>query len=293
MQKSESSPAVVLQDSDYFLPCNGVGDTGHAKRTLLGPMSKDSGANSSRINQIIRQAEKYPGPGKYLSHTDWTGGWGIHGGNKFAHGSREYKPAHKGPDPRTYERKDLAAALSSDPQKEPVIFSNFSRDVLSKNRRILHGKIPTGKKRSFLDQAERHAATVPEPGRYHPKLDKPNAQVLSNKMNPKVVKMTQWSKEMVKTVSRGKKVEEIGPNHYSPNWNQMEERPPGYSVPKEQGANFLDRAVKEKLTTRRPPLQVPGPGHYDMQNFNPNKVTRGTFHAQLRGVGRSTASGYL
>lgn len=291
MERCASAPAgPVLEDSDYFLPCHGVAETGHAKRVLQGPMSKDSGVFSSRINQIIRQAAKYPGPGKYVAHTEWKGDQGVHGGNKFSRGSREWKSLAKGPDPRHYERKDFGDGISKEPAKEPIIFSNASKENLSNNRRIIHGRVPKGKKRSFLDQAERHSSTVPAPGHYYAK-DMNSATVLSNKPNPRVCKMTSWDREMIKTVSRGKKVEDIGPNHYYPKFDHAEERLPKYSVPKELASNFLDKAVGEKMTTRRPRLPIPGPGHYSTIDFS--KTSRGTFHVQLRGLSRSPLSGYI
>lgn len=296
MQHSQSEPAIssepVLQDSDYYIPCDGIGDTGLPKRILHGPMSKDTGFYSSRINQIIRQAEKYPGPGKYVAHSEWSTGWGIHAGNKFAHGSRDYKSKATGPDPRHYERADFGAGASKDPAKEPLILSNGSKDCLSQNRRILHGRIPKGKRRSFLDQAQKRGEE-PGPGFYHPK-DANSSCHFANRPNQKVIKVTEWAKEMSKSVSRGTKVSEIGPNHYNLNWTGVEEKPPNYTVPKEKAANFLDKAVKEKMTTRRPVmLPIPGPGHYDMQNFPQDKISRGTRHIQLRGFGQSPCSGYL
>lgn len=296
MERCQSAPAgPVLEDSDYYVPCHGVGETGHAKKTLLGPMSKDSGEFSSRINQIIRQAGKYPGPGKYVAHTEWKGNYGTHAGNKFSNGSREWRSLAKGPDPRHYERKDMFGDKGHDFSKEPVLVSNASKDNLSKNPRILHGRIPKGKKRSFLDQAIRHSEGMPAPGHYYAK-DMTKAQVLSNKMNPRSIKMTEWKYEMQKSESRlGKKPEEIGPNHYNPKWNQCEDKEPYYSVPKEPLNNFLDKAVREKMTSTRPKpgLPIPGPGTYNMQNFPLHKTSRGTFHAQLKGLSRCPVSGYL
>jgi len=276
MEHSASAPAVVMQDSDYYLPCHGVGDTGHPNRTSHGAFSKDTGVHSSRINQIIKQAGKYPGPGKYVAHNDWTGGWGVHGGNKFGKGGRDYKSMHKFPDPSHYERKDIG-----------MQGSNASKDNVSTNPRILHGKIPKGKKRSFLTQAETKGRASPDPGHYMSEC------VQTNKLNDKITKMTQWNKEVNKSVSRGKKVETIGPNHYNPDHKHAEERSLFFTVPKEKAANFLDKAVKEKMLSVRDKLPLPGPGHYDMQNFNLSKTTRGTMHLQLRGLTRSPASGYL
>lgn len=295
MERCQSAPAgPVLNDSDYFLPCHGVGDTGHSNKVIAGPWSKDTGVFSSRINQIIRQAAKYPGPGKYVAHTDWKGGQGTHAGNKFANGSREWRSMAKGPDPRHYERKDIMGGTGYDPVKEPLIYSNASKDTLSQNRRIIHGKIPKGKKRSFIDQAEAHGKASPAPGHYHAS-DILKSQVLTNKLNNRAVKMPEWKLEMSKSESRlGPKPAEIGPNHYNPKFESMEDKPPVFSVPKAPESNFLDKAVKETMVQLRPTrLPRPGPGQYNMQNFNLAKTSRGTFHAQLRGLSRTPVSGYL
>lgn len=278
MEHSASAPAVVMSDSDYYLPCNGVGATGHPNRLLNGAWSKDTGVHSSRINQIIKQAGKYPGPGKYIAHNDWTGGWGIHGGNKFGGSDRSYKSMHKYPDPRTYEVKDIGQGG----------ISNASKTNLSTNPRILHGKVPKGKKRSFLTQAENAARNSPDPGHYTTSV------VLANKLNPKIIKMTEWTKETNKTVSRKtKKEEQLAPCHYNPQWGQAEERIPNYTVPKEKASNFLDKAVKEKMLSVRDKLPLPGPGAYNIQNFDLSKTSRGSMTLQLRGLGRSPASGYM
>eukprot|EP00929_Paragymnodinium_shiwhaense_P066095 TRINITY_DN3311_c0_g1_i1.p1 TRINITY_DN3311_c0_g1~~TRINITY_DN3311_c0_g1_i1.p1 ORF type:complete len:276 (+),score=61.57 TRINITY_DN3311_c0_g1_i1:193-1020(+) len=275
MEKSASAPSAVLPDSDYYLPCNGVGETGLSNRTTHGAFSKDTGVHSSRINQIIKQAGKYPGPGKYVAHQEWDGQWGCHGGNKFGSGNREYKPMHKYPDPRHYENKDIFSSVS-----------NASKEVLSTNHRILHGKIPKGKRRSFLAAAEKQALAVPSPGHYQ-------VGPLANKLPTKNSKMTDWSRELVKTVGRGKKVESIAPNHYKPGWTCCEESVANYSVPKEKAANFLDKAVKEKMVSVKDKLPLPGPGAYDMQNFDFSKTSRGAYQVQIRGLTRCPASGYF
>lgn len=275
MEKSASAPAVVLSDSDYYMPCHGVGDTGLQNRTTHGAFSKDTGVHSSRINQIIKQAGKYPGPGKYVAHVEWNGSWGGHTGNKFAKGDRSYKSMHKYPDPRHYENKDFMNGVS-----------NASKEVLSTNHRVLHGKMPKGKRRSFLAASEKHALAVPDPGHY-------KVGPLANKLPSKAVKITEWSKELQKTVGRGKKVESIAPNHYTPNWSPTEERIPFYSVPKEKAANFLDKACKEKMISVRDKLPLPGPDQYNIQNFDLSKTSRGTYQLQLRGLTRNPASGYF
>lgn len=285
MERSASEP--TIQDSDYYLPCHGVGLTGHPGRTTHGGMSKDDGTTSSRIAQIQRQAAKYPGPGKYMAHDDWTvkiPGDNVHSGNKFSNGSRDYKPMHKSPDPRHYERKDIFS-----------LGSNASKDTLSKNPRITYGKIPTGKRRSFLDAAEKQGKSVPAPGQYH-SVDK----ICRNQLDSKLSKMTDWTKEQVKTKSRNPpKPSEPAPGHYPTDvgWKAMEERIPNYSVPKEKATNFLDKAVKETMLPSSDPkkkIPRPGPGHFlPSEHFKLEKTSRGSYLMQLRGLAKSPASGYF
>lgn len=267
MEKSASEP--VLRDEDYKLPSNGVGATGLGPKVLYGHQSLDPGKYSSRINQIIKQAEKVPGPGKYVAHTEWD----KNRSNKFCSQERQYKPMNKTPAPTTYERKDFFM--------EP---SNGAKDNLSHHYRVLHGKIPKGKKRSFTDQAIRAGAQTPGPGHYkQPLQDVP----------PR--KMTDWAKEANKTKSMKQKVETLAPNHYKIDYHRLSSEPTGlvYSVPKEQGKNFIDKFVKEKWSDAKTKKELPGPGTYPVHNFNHDKTSRGTMHLQLRGLTRASLSGYL
>jgi len=267
MERASSEP--VLRQEDYHLPCHGVGDTGHAKRVLLGTYSKDDGKFSIRINQIIRSAAKNPGPGKYVAHEDWK----LNGGMRFGKSERTYKPMHKYPDPTHYERKDFA-----------LFPSNRSKDNLSKNLRVAHGRMPKGKKRSFLDQALKVGSELPGPGTYN------TAQVARNSLDAKVTGALDWKKE---ATFGGKCAPDksLAPNHYYINFGPREERQAVYSVPKELGANFLDKAVKEKIVDLKSKKELPGPGTYAPVDLD--KTSRGTFHCQLRGLSRSAASGYL
>jgi hypothetical protein len=267
MEHASSEP--VLKQEDYRIPCHGVGDTGPAKRVILGTSSKDAGTFSSRINQIIRQAEKVPGPGKYVGHEDWV----LNHGCGFAKTERTYKPMHKNPDPTTYERKDFF--------EHP---SNRSKDVLSQNPRVTFGKIPKSKRRSFLDQAIRHGAEVPGVGHYTPK------QVAADRMDIPIKGSTSWERE-AKSGGKCQPDKSLASNHYNINYSSGEERVPNYTVPKEKAANFLDKAVKEKLIDLKNKKEIPGPGTYD--SIDMNKTSRGTFHLQLRGLSRSAASGYF
>jgi len=270
MEKSASEP--VLRSEDYHLPCHGVGDTGHAKRVLLSFTAKDTGKNSSRINQIIKQAEKCPGPGKYVAHSDWK----LTHTHKFANSSREYKPMHKGPSAVHYEVKEFATKHSIG-----------AEDNTSNHPRMLYGKVLGGKKRSFLDGAVKHGQSVPGPGAHNPTAG------CSDRLRSQASKMVSWDKEKSKTKSMKVKVPEIAPNHYKLEYAKTEPSLPNYSVPKEVGKNFIDRYVKEKWTDARSKKEIPGPGTYNMQNFDDSKTSRGTYHLQLRGMTRNPASGYF
>lgn len=271
---SASAPALpTLSNEDYHVPKHGVGLTGHPKKVLLGTVAKDSGQYSSRINQIIKQADKVPGPGKYMSHKDWL----LNGGNLFMKTERTYKPCNKTPAPVTYESKNIMMELS-----------NASKSNLSHRPRIIHGKVPTGKRRSFLDQAERHGRAVPGPGGHDP------IPHTNTRMDTHIVKTLDWQKLQIKTKSRGSsKDPNLGPDHYKPEWRPTEEALPNYSVPKSRPNNFLDKAVKEKWCDVHTKKEIPGPGTYETHNFDSYKVSRGTKYLQLRGMSRSAVSGYF
>jgi len=271
MNSSASEPAF-----DYKLPAHGIGDTGLGPRVLLGTQLKDTGKHSSRINCIIRQAEKVPGPGKYVAHEDWA----QNGGNKFANVSRDYKPHHKGPASSHYEVKDIA-----------MNHSIGAKDSLSKNHRTLHGKVPKGKKRSFLDQAEYHGkhSCPPGAGTYEPS----KFTTLCDRMEGKVNCGPSWAASVGKSKSMKPKVSEPGPNHYNLDWKHLEGREPNYSCPKDKDANFITKAVGERMVDRRKNIPLPGPGTYNNHTMDDSKVSRGTYHLQLRGLTRSSMSGYF
>jgi len=284
MEGSASAPALsgkVLQDDDYRVPSDGIGDTGHPKRVLHGPMAKDKGTYSSRINQIMRQAEKVPGPGKYVSHEGWDEGKTahvIHAGNKFPNGARDYKPKNTTPAPATYENKDFqtGVAISSNPN-------------LSCNPRVLYGAVPKGKKRSFLDQAIRHGAKTPAPGYCD------LVQHRNNKLDTASLKLPNWTREAAKTAGRqgGRVEKEIGPDHYNPDFKSSEPTQKGVTVPKAKAQNFLDKAVKEKYVDLKSKKELPGPGTYNVHDYDDSKFSRGTKYLQLRGMSRSSVSGYF
>lgn len=270
MDHSASDPGPVLRQEDYAVP-----DCKHPLRQLHGPFSKDDGKNSSRINMIIRQAGKYPGPGKYVAHTDWAN----RGGNKFATGGRGYKSFNNSPDPTHYENKDIN-----------LWPSNFSKEVLSHNPRVIGGRIPKGKRRSFLDGAIKHGNEVPDAGQYEKKSQRCDRLEMSN-----AKKVLPWDKEEKKTVGRvclHTKVPEIACNHYHPSHVQQEARLPVYTIPKEVGKNFIDKSVKDSLVDHFNKIYTPG-AKYEIQNFDLGKISRATKLVQLRGLTRSPASGYF
>jgi len=162
-----------------------------------------------------------------------------------------------------------------------------ARDKLSNNPRILYGKVATGKKRSFLDQAEIESKSKPGAGHYNPKT------TICNSLDPKLKGTVSWEREMVKTKGRGVAEKEIAPNHYNPSFKQVEESGPNFSVPKVKANNFIDKVVREKIVDSQGKKEMPGPGTYATHTFNDEKVSRGTKHLQLRNISRSALSGYF
>lgn len=272
MERSASEP--VLRNEDYKVPSNGVGATGHPKRVLLGTHSKDTGEYSSRINMIIKQAGKTPGPGMYVAHTDWN----RLGGNKFENSERVIRQMNKVPAPHHYEAKDFV---------DHHILG--ARSNLSQHpNRYTMGKISKGKKRSFTDQAVKHGESVPAPGQYDPKTSFKAGLTLD-----RIAGTVSYGRESNRTSGKGTKAKEIGPTDYTLNWNQLEEVPPKYSVPKDPCNNFIDKAVRDTYVDRRGKQEMPGPGTYNLQNFDHNRTSRGTMLAQVRGISRTAMSGYL
>lgn len=268
LTKAASEP--VLRDEDYRLPCNGIGDTGHPKRLLYGPQSKDDGKFSSNMNRIIKQAEKTPGPGKYLAHEDWKEGKA----NKFSKETRDYKTWATGPSPGHYERADLFMNPS-----------NGSKDCYSNRRKVTDIKIMNGKRRSMTDSAIKHGAMSPGPGHYP-------AKSTTGENNKKI---TSWAKESVKTESKKVKVLEPGPGHYQIDYSKLSSEPGirVHAVPKAKGNNFIDKFVREKWSDVRLKKPLPGPGQYETADFDLNKISRGTGQLQTRGLSRSPMSGYF
>lgn len=279
MEGSQSEPAlskVVLQDEDYCIPKD------IDKKVLQGPFSKDKGTFSSRINQIIRQADKVPGPGKYVSHEEWDVAAGkkahvIHSGNKFPNGTRDYKPCNKNPSPATYENKEFNMGKSIG-----------GSEHLSNRRRTIYGQVTKGKRRSFLEASEKAGLRTPAPAHYYPYPAK-----RANKLDLNNGPITSWTREMVKSKSNKPAEKEIGPDHYKPNFDVALDKQPCHAVPKAKAQNFLDKAVKEKLVDLKLKKEVPGPGTYNVHDYDDSKFSRGTKYLQLRGMQRSSVSGYF
>jgi len=276
---SKSAPAIPkLYDEDYVV----AGTPDYRERVLLGCMSKDKGTYSSRINQIVRQAEKVPGPGKYVAHKEWDVANGvkdhvIHAGNKFPNGTRDYKPCNTTPAPATYEHKEFMNGTS-----------NATNVGLSIRRRVLHGRIPKGKKRSFLDQAVAHGAAAPAPGTYELK------QHRNNRADTSTLKNISWSLEMKKSKGRGPGGTPASPGLvYDPKFDAQMDKQPCYAIPKAKAQNFLDRAVKEKWCDAKTKKEIPGPGTYNVHNRDDSKFSRGGAYLQRRGLSRSSTIGYF
>mmetsp|Transcript_57856 Transcript_57856/g.152308 ORF Transcript_57856/g.152308 Transcript_57856/m.152308 type:complete len:271 (-) Transcript_57856:88-900(-) len=268
LTKVPSEP--TIRDEDYQVARNGVGDTGFAKRTLQGPMSKDDGKHSSNMNRIIKQAEKVPGPGKYVAHEEWQMGHA----NKFSKEGRDYKTWATGPAPHQYERTDIFLNPS-----------NGAKDVQSNRRRVLDTKISNGKRRSMTDAAIKQAAKTPGPGAYE-----------SSKGQSLARSVTSWKQEAAQTVSRNpRKPAEPGPGHFDINYSKSSSETcmPVHAVPKAKGNNFIDKFVKEKWSDVKTKKELPGPGTYNTADFDYMKVSRGTMHLQMRGLTRSAMSGYF
>jgi len=270
MERSGSLPASGF---DYQLPRHGLGNTGPARKVQLGSCPKDKGTHSSRINQIIRQAEKVPGPGMYLAHKDWQKNDSF----TFGRVERTYKSMNKVPGPSHYERKDI--------MDNP---STGSRDILSKNPKVLYGTMPKGKNRSFLDQACKHGSTLPGAGSYEAKT-----RASCNRLDIKVKGATSWDKEVTRAARRKAPEKEVSPDQYTPSHSLVQDRVPNYSISKDKGNNFVDKAVRSKMLDVRTKKELPGPGTYNNHKMNDEKISKGTMQLQLRGMSRSAASGYF
>lgn len=270
MEGSASEPAIGSQAFDYKLPANGIGNTGKARTIQFGFTNKDKGTHTSRINQIVKQAGKVPGPGKYVAHTEWK----ETQTSKFCNSTRDWKAMHKNPSPAQYEAKDFVESRGIG-----------ARATTSNHPGIQFGKIQPGKRRGFLDGPIKLGEKTPGPGAHNPPAG------CSSTLRTLPRKVTLWDKDKAKSPSLKVKVADIAPNHYQIKYGNAEERMPDYTVSKGKGNNFIDKFVKEKRCGGK---ELPGPGTYDMQNFDIDKNTsRGTMHLQLRGLSRAPASGYF
>lgn len=279
MEHSASAPSTFTVE-DYAVPKQGLD-----KSVDGGSFFKDPYTNSSRINQIVKQAGKYPGPGTHnVGHYDYSDAKmappGVHA---FAKTTREYKTMHKVPEPQTYENRGTDRGKT---QKNrfagPLLGETIgARSNLSNRPRVIHGKMPTAKKRSFLDAAERHGNAVPGPGYVTPKYQE------SKLRSPTLSRSTSVPSRAPKPPP------EVGPDHYQIKKDQVEHRMPNYTWPKESGANFIEKAVRSTLLDNKSKIPQPGPGHHNSHMVDHYKTTRGTKSAQLRGIGRSPLTGYF
>jgi len=284
MERASSAPAIRLSNEDYKVPCHGIGLTGPEKKTLLGSFYKDKGEFSSRLGMIIKEAKKTPGPGKYIGHTQWvqpdrtSGSRNIYEtvtrfGNKFETSSRSFKPARQQiPAPNHYEDKGVNLGRPND-----------CKEIQSKRLRTKLGKASKGPKRNFLDSVIECSKGSPAPGQYH----KADGQVLRNRLE-----LHHGAPDMSLKHTASKKAAAaagIAPNHYNPQYQQAEEKPPCYSCPKAIGNNFVDKVVRSHMLDKKTPM--PSPGQHNL--ISPNLVSRGTKQLTVGGLGRGACSGYF
>lgn len=284
MERAHSAPEPIkLTNEDYCVPRHGVGLTGPARKLQLGTFAKDKGEFSSRLGQVMKQAAKTPGPGKYIGHTQWVTAGKVAGtrniyetvtrfGAAFEKCSREHKPLNKVPPPPTYERKDFSTSDAS----------IGAKDNLSTKHRVVLGRASKGPKRSFLDNVAELGKLTPAPGQYNTPNCVPRNKLEIHCMGPSFdVKLTESRKPPQKQTP--------GPDHYKPNFNLGEHHEPQYTCPRDQGNNFVDKAVKAKWVDKK--TQMPAPGKHDLINLS--KISRGTKATTLQGLGRSVCSGYF
>lgn len=206
MQASSSAPALGTVTFDYKLPRHGIGATGPAPKVQFGHTEKDTGKYSSRLNQIIKQAEKVPGPGKYVAHEDWK----MAKASRWGNGTRGYKTMHLNPPSTHYEAKDFATTKSIG-----------CRSNVAGKPRTLYGKISNGKSFSMLDGCFRNGAKTPGPGAYSAELPSYNKGGVL------------WDKEKGKCKKMKVQVADIAPNHYQINYASTDHRMPNWSMPKD------------------------------------------------------------
>eukprot|EP00747_Dinoflagellata_sp_TGD_P165824 gnl/TRDRNA2_/TRDRNA2_187717_c0_seq1.p1 gnl/TRDRNA2_/TRDRNA2_187717_c0~~gnl/TRDRNA2_/TRDRNA2_187717_c0_seq1.p1 ORF type:complete len:272 (-),score=31.72 gnl/TRDRNA2_/TRDRNA2_187717_c0_seq1:358-1173(-) len=271
MQKSASAP--VLHQSEYRVPCHGVGLTGHPKRVTGGAFLKDKGIHSSRINQIIRHAEKVPGPGKYETAREEKAK-----ANAFSKSGRNFKKMNATVGPGYYETRDVMNTVA-----------NAGKENLSQNRRVTGGKLPKGPRRSFLDATIRAASQTPGPGYVND-----CKAATRNKLDTHMRGFSMDKGRRKATAKKAGTEGGLGPNHYTINRKHTEARSVGVTIPKSAPPNFLEQVVREKWSDARTKTELPGPGTYATPSTETDyKISRGTKLCQMRGLGRSPCSGYL
>lgn len=279
MEASASAPELggTREVPNYEVPRTGI-----VPRVLNGNMSKDKGTYSSRIAQIIRQAEKYPGPGKYIGHVDYGDEKNRPSGiNAFPKSQRDYKPCNKTPAPGHYEDKDFVNNRIND-----------AKETLSKNPRTIYGKIPAGRKISFTAMAEKHSTKGPGPGHYEePKGNGVLGGGSKCKLDAYVAAPSLTLRTREK--SRNPPNPEPGPGSYSPNYDVAAEVQACYTVPKGRKKNFIDKEVAQTWLSAMTKTPSPGPGHFNNTDVPLDKLSRGAKMLQLKGMTRNATTGYM
>jgi galactitol-specific phosphotransferase system IIB component len=276
MEKSASAPH-VLHDSDYHLQKWGIDE----RTNILGVCGKDPGTNSTLMNMTIKNAKKVPGPDTYLAHKNWDHTTaGVNQGNIFVKTSKFTTTLNAVPAPSTYERKDVN-----------TLASNKGKDNLSKIRRTQFGPMSKGARRSFIDREIKFSLSLPGPGTFTPQ---PKS---CNKLDAKNDKgLVSWSRQMVVTKSpnsatKADLMAKVGPATYQVDRSYTENREPIFSVPKDPCANFLDKAVKERMVDHRAKKEYPGPPQYGKDGWNFHRTSHGPI--QKSSLARASVSTYF
>lgn len=274
MERSASES--VLAHSDYHIQ-----KVGFDPRTPLGKLNKDTGEHTSEMNRVFKQAQKTPGPGKYVAHKDWEPKTaGSNQGNKFTKSTKVHTPLNKVPPPSHYERKDMA-----------TLGSIKGKDCLSNNPRVTLGRLSRGEKKSFIERSIKFSTTLPGPSTYNPIGHR------SDRADTAPGGMLEWKRQMNRSTSRlgntkDKVSSQVGPSTYAVNREPTEFHLPQYSVPKDPCSNFLDKAVKDTYADHRTKKEKPGPAHYYKDSaFKFEKVSRGPI--QKSSIARAHMSSYF
>lgn len=274
MERSASES--VLAHSDYH-----VQKVGNDPRTTSGRFNKDTGEYTSEMNRVTKQAQKTPGPGKYVAHAAWEPKTaGSNQGNKFTKSTKVHVALNKVPPPSQYERKDISTQSSIK-----------GKDCLSSNPRVTMGRLSKGEKKSFIERSIKFSASLPGPSTYNPSGHK------CDRLDSAPGGMLEWKRQMNRSTSRlgnihDKVSSQVGPSTYAINKEHTEFHLPQYSVPKDPCANFLDKAIKGTYSDHRTKKEKPGPAHYYKDSsFKHEKVSHGPI--QKSTIARAALSSYF